>query len=309
MSILDHSRKKARRARAQAQRPSDRDGKDASGRTGYEIIVEFLREKYDPVFRRDAKIYSRKFGRLISESEACYGAPIALVDRLTAAVDAPHFRGDPDRDKMPYFFRTWIKSAWVDIRDSLPEEEECDEITPSAEEQFRAKVSAALFHLEAVQYRHKGGQEADVQRRSLISFCRAFAVTPNWAEVRPYTDLLWTRKGADGRPQVALRKDLFAQVPRCADLARLSQKAFSTQCQNYGVGVATKAGGYRVVALTPEFIAELLARPVDECVDECVDESTLHTRARGMPNLSTETSTNGFHCRRKGEREPGEDDE
>jgi hypothetical protein len=280
------------------------------------VIATFFQDKYDFVFRRATAAYSRRLSREISAEEARAAVSDLIIRGLAEAADAPrHPDGSLKRNGLPGFFRTWVPIAWQNLLDALPDEQDAAEIVPSAQEQFRARVRAALLHLEAVSFGHRTGQpgDLDIQRRSLISLCLAFAKPGHWASVRPHSNLLWTRRNANSGLEVAVRSDLFGQVPKCGELARLSQNAFSRLAEIYGVGTSVRAGGHRAVALTPEFIGELMAEPsndrFDDSVDKSVDDSgSLEMRAGKNAKLSTETSTKGICHRGKGEREPGEDD-
>jgi hypothetical protein len=245
--------------------------------TGQAITLRYFRDKYRPLFRHGTALYSEALAREVKPSEACFAASSQLIELLAQATDAPR---NPDgslkRSGLPHFFRNWAPVAWQDLMDLLPEEEGTEEISPSAEEQFRNKIRAVLLHLEALKYGHRDGPagELDVQRRSLIDWCNQFAKPGNWQNIRSFQ--LWTRRTEDGRLQVALRKDLFSQVAGCAELGRLSQNRFARLCERYRVGDSIRAGGDRAVALTPEFIAGLLAQP-DSIVD---DSAPPHAHAR-----------------------------
>jgi hypothetical protein len=267
------------------------------------VIATFFQDKYDFVFRRGTAAYSRRLSREISAEEARAAASDLIIRGLAEAADAPrHPDGSLKRNGLPGFFRTWVPIAWQNLLDGLPDEQDASEIVPSAQEQFRARVRAGLLHLEAVSFGHKaeGKGELDIQRRSLIALCQAFAKPGNWANVRPHSNLLWTRKDSSGGLEVALRSDLFAQVPKCGELAKLSQNAFGRLCELYAVGQSIRAGGYRAVALTREFIDELLAEPANSNVrfDDSVDDSgSPEIRAGKNAKTSTETSTQGI-CHR-----------
>src|SRR5207244_3988798 len=75
--------------------------------TGYDIILEHFRLKYEATFRRDTCLYSAALGRLVKASEACYAPGKELVDKLFAATDAPRSDNGVKRGAIPQFFRTW----------------------------------------------------------------------------------------------------------------------------------------------------------------------------------------------------------
>jgi hypothetical protein len=291
-----------------------------TGSCAHNIICKYFMEVYRPAFRRGTTIYSESLRRDVKPSEACYSADRFLIQQLSLATDAKRRDdGSADVSALPALFWKWAKVAWQTMVGGLPDEEESEEISTSAEEEFQAKVRATLLHLEAIGYRRNGDQgEQEVQRRSLIDWCNLFAKPGRWQSVRPYTNLLWTRRGDDDSLQVALRADLFRQIPGCAELARLKQSAFSDLCERYGIGDSIRAGGERAVVLSTRFLAGIFAQPsvddsvasknqVDDSVDVSGSLACVRTREEN-PELSTETSTKEFHHRRKGER-PGEDDE
>jgi hypothetical protein len=239
----------------------------------YQIILRYFHSQYGPRFRRGTSIYSEYLGREVKPGEATFAATPKLIDQLALATDAPRDKhGGLNPNKLPGHFRTWAPVAWQELAATLPEEQQAEEITPAAEEEFRTKVQAGLFHLEALGYGHKHGREQptdqEVQRRPLIEWCNLFAKPGRWQSVRPHVNSVWCRRDDAGLLQVAVRKDLFGQIPGCADIARLSQNAFSSLCEKYQVGTAGRAGGERAVELSRGFIAEMFLRP-----DE-VDAST-----------------------------------
>ena len=245
-------------------KPSAGGSSQPAGETGYDIILKFWKDTYAPAFRRGPKIYSAALGREITESEARTGAPIELVNKLEGCSDAPKYKGSVDREQIPKFFASWSRSAWVDMRDALEDEQDTEEVTASAEEEFRSKVAAALLHIEALRYGHNGGgdEDLDIQRRSLVEWCQMFAKPGNWQSIRSFR--IWTRRDVSGNLCIALREELFSQISGSADLGRLSQNAFSRLCERYQVGIADESirpAGKRAVALTPEFMDGLLAVP------------------------------------------------
>jgi hypothetical protein len=102
--------------------------------------------------------------------EACAGADEALIDQLAGACDAPRNDAGVKRGALPQFFNTWSRCAWVGLLRTLPEEEEAAELSAPAQEQFRARVAAALHTIVSLgqSYRHGDGELTDVQRCSVI---------------------------------------------------------------------------------------------------------------------------------------------
>jgi hypothetical protein len=167
-------------------------------------------------------------------------------------------------EALPQFFARWCRSAWVDLLDDLPDEEAGDEVSELAKEEFRSRVAKAMHTLVTLGHEIKGRGENDVrtevQRRSLIHWCWLWAKQGQWAAVHNY--LLWTRRDADGALQVALRFDLFGQLPG-QDWKDIGQRKFGKLCERYGVSIRRpdecRPGGQRAVELHHDFLADLKA--------------------------------------------------
>ena len=136
--------------------------KNMNDSSGYDVILAFFRKEYDPTFRRETHIYSSSLDRTVSKSEVLAGPTKELIDELAHAVDAPRWQqGGPVKyPALPQFFKTWAPSAWMDLIRGLPAEDTGEEISESAGEQFRAKVSAAMFSLVTLLF-PKTTQETD----------------------------------------------------------------------------------------------------------------------------------------------------
>jgi hypothetical protein len=214
-------------------------------------------------------------GREVRQGEALAGAGTALIDKLADATDAPVNETGVKRGSLPQFFKTWGPVAWVDLLDGLPDEQTSDEISDPAREEFRSKVRAGLFALVALAY-NRDTDARDVQRRTLADWARMFAKPGRWQSVRSYK--LWSRLD-DGRLRIALRVDLFGQVPGGSGLAHLHPRAFSDLAKLYDVGTedGTKVSGgnIRAIELTTDFITELYSEPVDGQTDA---ETRAHAR-------------------------------
>jgi hypothetical protein len=247
------------------------------GLTGYDLILDHFRKKYDPTFRRGTCLFSRALGRDVRQGEALAGAGKELIDCLATASDAPRYEMVAKRSALPQFFKTWAPSAWVDLLDSLPDEETTDEICDPARDEFRGKVSAALCTLVALAYRREGRD--DVERRSLIDWARMFAKAGRWQKIRGY--LLWSRLDtSDHGLRIALRVELFTQSPGGNELARLGQRKFADRARLYGVGMSVKVSGgdSRAIELAPEFLNELLAEPVSDADGQKDAETRVRAR-------------------------------
>jgi putative DNA primase/helicase len=90
--------------------------------TGAEVILDYLRDKYEPTFRRGPLIYSAKYGREIKKQEMCSAPGSDLIEPLLKASDFPQYPegGGPKRSSLPYFFRNWAPIAWQDLLNSSP---------------------------------------------------------------------------------------------------------------------------------------------------------------------------------------------
>jgi hypothetical protein len=242
--------------------------------TGYEVILEHFRSKYGPVFRRKMALYSKTLGRIVTSAEGPGGGPgKALVDKLAEAEDAPRDSdGKVRRHSLPRFFHVWARSAWVDLLDSLPEEDVAEIIDP-AEEEFRGRVARALHTLFSFSPWIRRG-EPQVERRSIIAWCDLLAKPGNWAQLGSL--LVWMRRDVAGSLHVAVRAELFAQT-HVNELARLTQRKFAALAERYGVGSKgpeCRPGGQWAVELGPNFLQELLPEAQTPRADVTAQPST-----------------------------------
>jgi putative DNA primase/helicase len=234
---------------------------EATGLTGYQIILEHFRQKYNPVFRRETALYSGTLGRQVKPGEALAGAGIELIGLLATAIDAPRNDSGVKRSGLPWFFKTWAPSAWRDLLDSLPDEPATEEISDPAREQFRGRVMAVMAALVNLAYKHQRRDgTVEVQRRSIADWARIFAKPGRWEGVRGYK--LWCRWD-EGRLRIALRVELFSQIPGFCDLAFLGQRKLGALAELYdvGTGVKVQGGETRAIELAQAFVAELFAEP------------------------------------------------
>ncbi|HYT95319.1 MAG TPA: hypothetical protein VEL76_41760, partial [Gemmataceae bacterium] len=274
---------------SQAPPPTNRpDDPEAEPLDSVQTILAHWLERYKPVFKRGKEMYSKRLGRWVSASEACYAPSSELVTQLLFATDAP----EGGKEDIPKHFRDWAKTAWVDLLDKLWEEEIADNPVEKAREEFRKLVREALLKHVVVGYTHRGvhpetGKEVeitDTQRRPLIVWAEMFAgkgkdggerdsdsklTYGRWGDIRGYR--LWSRlergetEGECDRIRVALRVELFAQIP-VRELARMSQSQFTSLAHTYGVGkpVHVRGGDLRAVELDPDFLADVLDSPANE---------------------------------------------
>jgi hypothetical protein len=241
-------------------------GESTQAHTAYHIILDYFRQKYRPVFRRGTTIYSDALRREVKQNEACTAPGIELLGLLATAVDAPRYpnNGDVRRDGLPRFFRTWAPSSWVDMLDGLPDEEQAEEVSMSAQEEFGDHVAGALLTFKSFGHDRKGEDKTHVENRSLIDWCQLWAREGRWQSVRGLC--LWIRRGEDGRLCVALNARLFGQIGY-RQLTGMTQDRFAELAERYDVGRrlprGQKAGGSRAVELLAEFLDDLLSQPGD----------------------------------------------
>jgi hypothetical protein len=218
---------------------------------GLAIILGDFLERLRPRFKRGRAVFSESLGREVRPEEGCFAPDRVLVDKLMNAGDVPKDGdGDPDRKRVPKFYREWVRPAWQEMLNGLDEEAECHEVIASAADEFRRAVTAGLHEQVTL-----GREGQDPQRYSLIDWAVKFAKVSPWKQVRSY--LIWCRKDSEGGPgRVAVRVELFGQIRR-AGLADMSHRAFAALCELYGIGQKDRAGGQRVVELTQDFLAEV----------------------------------------------------
>jgi hypothetical protein len=204
--------------------------------------------------------------------------------QLAEQPGAPRIKGSDvvDRQALHRVYRDESKTAWVEMLAGLQEEGDGGEVDMLAGDQFRQKIANALLTLVPLAYTYAGpgGEDrSEVQRRSLIQWCKAFAKPGRWGGVRSY--LIWCRADS-GIQRIAFRNGLFGQL-HVSELARLSPTRLTQLCELYGVGrgVRISGGAQRAVELTPEFVADLLAEPAAHEGDDShdmTDPSHAHTR-------------------------------
>jgi hypothetical protein len=245
--------------------------------TGYDIILAYFRDKYRPIFRRATWLYSEALGREVRIGEACCAPSQVLVQQLEGASDAPRYGdGTVKRADLPKFFATWARVAWVDLLDNLPEEEDSAEVNDPAREQFRAKVAAALLAIQSFTYAYRQGQaeRTEVQRRSLLDWCRVWAKAGSWQSVRSLP--VWTRLDADGHLCVALRLELFGVLGKPEPTG--TKTKFARLAELYDVGSAERVARARAIELSADFIKDLTEQP--GAVDGLSDDGCSHARPR-----------------------------
>jgi Primase C terminal 2 (PriCT-2) len=251
------------------QLPPAASGPSANSETVVDVIKQHLVTKYLPTFRRGGDVYSGVFGRVITRNEACSAPTSSLVELLMAARDYPRGQDGPIRARFPTTYRQWAPVAWADLLETLPDETDSAELAETAAEQFRSVVADALMTIESFSYKHRSGdlEKMEIQRRSLIDWCRLFAKPGPWQSVRSLA--LWVRLNEENQLEVAMHQHLFGQIRR-GNHAPSTHRQFVQLAELYGIGAAGRTSRARFVELTREFLADLMSTPCDgRCDGEC----------------------------------------
>jgi hypothetical protein len=257
-------------AKLDGWRPSCRDVQEqtaptdagSSGKkpTARHVIEQYFREKYDPRHKFESAIYSETLKREIIAAEACFAADDELLELLKKACDIPRREdGRPDVSKFPAVFSKWAKTAWVNMLGRLSEEEDTEEISPSAEERFKARIASAMREQITLSIPSKGTGERDRQeRRSLLDWCTHLAKPGKWAGIRSYP--IWTCRDAQG-VRIAICADLFQKTDRRDRDLKMTQNKLTRLAERYGVGQRAKACHTRAIELDQAFLADVRITP------------------------------------------------
>lgn len=237
---------------------------DAEPKKGAEIILDYFRRAYRPVFRSGNVVHCED-GSEVIQSVACAGASSKLIALLATASDAPTFKGGGVNDGLlPGFFRKWAPTAWADMRDALPDEDDAElgADAPAAEE-FRRLVREAMLTEITLGDRDEGGRGLPAERLAVIEWCRRFAKPEGWKSIR--SKLVYCRcemVGNELRLHVAIHHGLFSQlIGADRRLKVMSTDKFNKRCAKYGVGRVKRderVGGERMVILSDGFVNELV---------------------------------------------------
>jgi hypothetical protein len=228
-------------------------------------------------------------GREVKRTEACFGADSTLLAALAGAADAT--RADDGSVKtraLPKLFKDFSPTAWKDMIACVPDEEHGDEIIEPAQEEFTAKLGAALNRIVALGRVYEDGGETHTvtENRSLLHWCGIWGKPGQWGQIRSFC--LWARRNEQSQLEIALHSILFAQIGM-GDLAKLSVKKFAHLCRLYGVGAASdncRPKGLRAILLSREFIEQLLSRPdVGDCR---TDSAYAHAREKAEKESARE---------------------
>jgi hypothetical protein len=219
--------------------------------------LQFFTRHYQPTYKRGSSIFSAAQGRVVKAGEAKDGAPIVLIDLLMNARDAPRLRnGGVDRNGLPGLFKVWSASAWADLVNSLPNEEESVEIHGEASDEFARQLTAALNTLVTFGQDAKPDKPGSTpepltpQRRSVLDWARLWAKPGPWRRIRSLA--AWCKLDPEGRVRIALTTTFFSQVG-AVELAKLTQNKFGRLAVTYGLAEDVpdnRVGGARATVLT-----------------------------------------------------------
>jgi hypothetical protein len=241
----------------------------AGSRTGAQIILDDLRNRYKPDFKVGSAVHC-KDGRVVPMAEGCAVLDSALIKALESASDAPRYKGEGvspgpvNRNALPAFFRAWSKVSWGDLLRELPDEDAA-ELGGDAEaaEEFRRLVREALLTEVTLGGSIAGVGVSQVERRSVVDWCDRFAKAGDWKGIRSKMCWCRIRVHADGELElmVAVRHELFAQLKADRRLTEMGAKRFARRCARYGVGKLDERErpcGRRAVVLDRDFVADLV---------------------------------------------------
>jgi hypothetical protein len=239
---------------------------------GVNIILEWLRHRYHPTYRTRHAICCEDGSEVTLQVVTPNSV---IIEALEKADDAPRYAGGNTagaikKNSLPGFFSTWVKVAWGDLLSSLPDEDnaELGQDSPAREE-FRRLVRDALLTEVTMGDTIGHSTVTQVERRSLIDWCRKWAKPGRWKDVRkPCWCKLQVTGDGEERLMVAIQHGLFAQLRADRRLTEMRGNTFTRRAQRYDVGAPGRDDrpcGQRALILHPEFIGEMLAgAPPDE---------------------------------------------
>jgi hypothetical protein len=239
-----------------------------------EMIAVYFLERYRPLFKRGRFLYTSE-GETIGRVDACADPTPKILKELETASDVPLFKnGKVDHHRIPTLFGTWGKSAWAQVFDGMPTEEEAklDDNTIAAD-QFRQMVRDAMLSEVTLGSKLKPNvdglaDEVNIQRRSLIAWCVQFAKPRIWGNVQ--SKMCWARRDKDEKGEwlrVALRHELFAQIKADKRLVAMGANMFGRLAKKYCVGEShrnERPYGQSAVILSNDLIADLISKFDDD---------------------------------------------
>lgn len=249
---------------------------DDAPRQGWEVIRDHFQRTYAPVFRIGDAIYSETELREVRRIEACAALPPSLIGPLGESTNAPRFRasdgpGAVNAEALPGFFRKWAGTAWAALLERLPTEDAAELGSAASElvgEEFRRLVREAMltpivFGQTLRAEDHSFG-ETKFEKRPLAEWCRRFAKTGPWRDVRELK--CWCKatltEGGELIFQIAIRHELFAQIKADSRLREMGTGKFTKRAERYGVGKPGGQGnrphGQWAIVLDDTFVADLI---------------------------------------------------
>jgi len=258
---------------------------DDAPKVGVEIILDFFRAHYKPIFRRKNRIVC-KDGSELSRHDVCDSGPLAIIAKLSLASDAPTVQGKfVATDKLPTFFRKWAPFAWGEMYSKLPDEDHADLSIESAEmaaEEFRRLIREAMLSQVVLGEIITGGDstgQTHTERRSVIDWCYRFAKCGPWRSIRSYKCWCKLRMSSGGELtlHVAVRPELFSQLKADKRLCDINANRFTARCERYGIGSVSREDrphGLTAVVLDSALVADLIAGLAPE-PDDTPDPSTV----------------------------------
>lgn len=244
------------------------EGAPIGPRKGYQIILDYFRAAYRPVFRDGNTVHCAD-GSEMYQATACSAAPSKLITLLATAADAPRYApasgGGVNEGLLPGFFKKWSGTAWADLRDALPTEDDAElgAESPSGEN-FRRMVREAMLTEITLGDSDNRGRTLPAERLAVIEWCKRFAKPGRPANVRSKVVYSWCESLGLNiiRLHVAIHHSLFSQLVGVDRLLRpMGADKFNRRCAKYGVGQVPRdqrVGGQRMVVLSEAFVEELL---------------------------------------------------
>ena len=242
------------------------------GTTPWEIIRDFFRKHYKPVFRVGDSIHSVKEGREIRRLEACAALPPDLIGPLGLAENAPAFKGggSVNVEMIPTFFKKWVGTGWAALLATLPDEDAADLPRDAvAADEFRRLVREAMLSMVTIGQDVVVGDgrdkhlESKIERQTVANWCQRFAKVGAWRGLRSYK--CWFKYAAkDGGElvlRIAIRHELFSQLKADRRLCEMGSNKFSRRCTRYGIGapggMTDRPHGSWALILDDDFVADL----------------------------------------------------
>jgi hypothetical protein len=156
-------------------------------RTATEIILDYFRQRYQPVFLRSGIVHCANGDEVSQRDALCPDSGVLAA--LASASNAPRvpekFGGGVNEDALPALFRKWSCVAWGDLLRELPDEVNARlGADAPARETFVRLVREAL--MTQVTFGDVIGRQGvtQVERRSLIGWADKFAKAGPWRDVR-----------------------------------------------------------------------------------------------------------------------------